>query len=954
MSLELAASTRASIRLVVAFLMSACAAAVFAVGPAPDRAWRTAETAHFRVHFEPRHRALAERVGRIAEAVHPQVTGWLNWQPRGKTELIVADYMDMANGFATPVPYNRMAVFVAPPDEGELLQNDEWLHLVLLHEYTHIVHLDKARGAPLTLRDFFGRFPLLFPNVLQPTWVMEGLATYRESVPADKVGRLRNSHFEALMRLEAERGFLSLREVNADGRGLPRNRMYLYGAYFFDFLAERYGQRAVPDFVENYSANLIPFRVHSNPVAVTGKTMDVLWDEFLAHLRQRFPKPGPAAGLGPRVAAAPDIGSIAAGPDGSLYLVRHDGITRPEMVRRHPDGRVERVDYVAGNARVEVSADGRVLVVQPEVVDEHDYFNDLYLAKPGQAALRRLTTGGRWREAVWAPSGDAAFAGLRVEADGRGAVWAIGADGRALRRLYRAEVDESLLALAADPSHGRIAWISGWRGQWRIVEAAAGAGDVARAGAEGPRGADVRIVLADASIKHSLRYDAGGRLRFVSDADGRPDAWLLDRPAEGGATMTRLTGIGTAVTGLATGGDSAWVRVLDAEGEAVYALAPIEGAAARPADAVAPPASGPASPVDAAPPKQTVLGADRAYAALPTLLPRAWIPTVSVADGATVVGAMVFGSDVLGNHQYVATPAVELSQAEPLLELSYLFDERFAVQASRRMSVVSTTGGSRKEIVAYDIDEKFEVLALLPRTRRELRLHAGLGAAVERSTRKVVDIGQVRRQDERVLGLVLAADTRHLQWRSEGPSEGVKLEWLFEKGAAGSDFPGRVHHGQVMVFLPIGRTVLAARARYGAGQDDAEPFALGGIEGAALFELPDINQRSFGLRGYDGSARVGHRMKAGTVEWRVPIADVDRHLMVPPVGLNRLSAGLFFEGGTAAEAAADAKAIRSRGVELFGELKLGYLLPLELRLGYAEALDEKRDKRAYLVMGRAF
>jgi hypothetical protein len=163
-----------------------------------------------------------------------------------------------------------------------------------------------------------------------------------------------------------------------------------------------------------------------------------------------------------------------------------------------------------------------------------------------------------------------------------------------------------------------------------------------------------------------------------------------------------------------------------------------------------------------------------------------------------------------------------------------------------------------------------------------------------------------------------------------------------------------VHHGQVTGFLPVGRTVLAARARYGAGQDDAEPFALGGIEGAALFELPDINQRSFGLRGYDGSTRVGHRMKAGTVEWRVPIADVDRHLMVPPVGLNRLSAGIFFEGGTAAEAGADAKVIRSRGIELFGELKLGYLLPIELRLGYAEALDEKRDKRAYLVMGRAF
>ena len=85
------------------------------------------------------------------------------------------------------MPVNYFAIFLAPPDENELLQNREWLELVLTHEFTHIVHLDKAYGPPYSLRRLFGRLALLFPNALEPTWITEGLAVYVESDPSSRL-----------------------------------------------------------------------------------------------------------------------------------------------------------------------------------------------------------------------------------------------------------------------------------------------------------------------------------------------------------------------------------------------------------------------------------------------------------------------------------------------------------------------------------------------------------------------------------------------------------------------------------------------------------------------------------------------------------------------------------------------------------------------------------------------
>ena len=321
----------------LALLGAATAAAQPLADPRLD--WLSADSAHFRVHYRSSQRAQAEAVARAAEKVYPRVTQALAWEPRTRTEVVVYNEFDIANGFTTPLPYNFMGVFLTPPDEGELLDNSPWLDLLLVHEFTHAVHLDKVRGVPGVLQRIFGNVPWFIPNLFQPGWPVEGLAVWHESEPAAGRGRLQGPWFEAWLRAERARGFITLAEINADGRALPVNKQYLYGAYFMEFLARRYGPDKVGELVHQYSGNIVP-RLHSAPYGATGKMMDALWAEFLADLAQQVdaraapiraqpeavgaPLAGPLFGIG-SVAALPASaggGWLAVEPGGGWWLPR--------------------------------------------------------------------------------------------------------------------------------------------------------------------------------------------------------------------------------------------------------------------------------------------------------------------------------------------------------------------------------------------------------------------------------------------------------------------------------------------------------------------------------------------------------------------------------------------------------------------------------------------------------
>src|SRR5207245_4968412 len=122
------------------------------------------------------------------------------------THVVLVDQTELASGSATSVPRDTIVVTATWPAGSEFIgRTDDWLRLVFTHEFTHIVHLDRSEGWARAVRAVFGRTPLAFPNLFLPTWQIEGLATYEESLITGE-GRLHAGDFRAIVREAARSG----------------------------------------------------------------------------------------------------------------------------------------------------------------------------------------------------------------------------------------------------------------------------------------------------------------------------------------------------------------------------------------------------------------------------------------------------------------------------------------------------------------------------------------------------------------------------------------------------------------------------------------------------------------------------------------------------------------------------------------------------------------------------
>ncbi|HET6611015.1 MAG TPA: hypothetical protein VFG83_03465, partial [Kofleriaceae bacterium] len=146
----------------------------------PGQVWRTIESEHFVIHYYEPLDDLAHRVAVVAERAHRVLAPILEHEPKDKTQIVLVDDTDGANGFASVIPRNRIWLYLtAPTSASTLNDHDDWLFGLVAHEYTHILHLDSITGLPAIYNRIFGK--TWAPNQVQPRWMIEGLAAYEES-----------------------------------------------------------------------------------------------------------------------------------------------------------------------------------------------------------------------------------------------------------------------------------------------------------------------------------------------------------------------------------------------------------------------------------------------------------------------------------------------------------------------------------------------------------------------------------------------------------------------------------------------------------------------------------------------------------------------------------------------------------------------------------------------------
>ncbi|HXE95579.1 MAG TPA: LpqB family beta-propeller domain-containing protein, partial [Dongiaceae bacterium] len=261
----------------------------------------TIETPHFSIHFHQGLEGVARKAAVIAEEAHDKLVREFIWEPGGKTELVLIDDSDFTNGFATALPDNTIFIHVVPPNlASTLAEYDDWLKVMITHEYTHIVTLDASRGYSKFTRAIFGKpipgadplSELLFlvtapPNSFMPRWWHEGMAVWAET-EFTGVGRGRSSYFDMIFRMAvAGNNLPTIAQINGDVPYWPAGSLpYIFGYRLQRYIADTYGKDALGKLSIAHSGRL-PYLIDAPPQELfDGKSYDNLYGDMITALKK--------------------------------------------------------------------------------------------------------------------------------------------------------------------------------------------------------------------------------------------------------------------------------------------------------------------------------------------------------------------------------------------------------------------------------------------------------------------------------------------------------------------------------------------------------------------------------------------------------------------------------------------------------------------------------------------
>ena len=882
----------------------------------PSGHWRTLHTQHFRVHFRPEYRARAVVAAREAERAYALLSGELH-PPRGIIDLTLSDDVDAANGFTTVFPSNRFTIFLVPPVTDPGLQNyDSWDRLVIVHELTHVFHLDRSRGLWKTLQAVFGRAPGLFPNQYQPSWVIEGLATYYES-RFTTGGRADGTFHREIVGADAAAG-----RARSPWDALYFSRWpdglapYAYGSRFWDYVSRTAGDSVVPHFIEATSGQLIPFRVgrQLRHAGVPNALTDVWTRSVVAAAPERS---GTRSQLIDGRLRFEPVPRIAANGRSLAYV--HDdwrGARRLRVIDP-ATGAVLRSHRVNGQVSYDWLGD-TLVVAQLDYTARWTVRSDLWRWSP-DGAWTRVTTGARVMEPR---TGGGLLSTLKLTPGGE-------------MPSAGAQANDATWGPAVPSPDGR--WMVAPRnrhGRWALVRWRAGA----------PESVEVLAQAASGSVVADPVWSSDDVL-FVMDAGGFPQIhrWRA------GAGITQVTDepLGARAPAPLADGRVAFAT-LGNDGWELRAVAPV-ALPPRPVTLPAPLA------FDSAPP---VAMRETGYASWGSLRPHFWIPLgLDAGQAGRFLGAATAGADAVGRYTYVVEALLSGSPARAqgyfFLLSQALGDPTLDFYLSNDWSLtgIDSTG----HVVSSEHRQGSIGATVLAHRWRSF---VSLRVAAEYEGRRYVSIpdtnlaaicngcinrDQVGGSATLALGSVVAAPlsvslqdgaTAALLYRRK--EEQGTDRWLNEVRARGN-FYARL--GPRMGFA---YPVLALRAAIGA-LDGPIPdrLSVGGVsQGGVNFGFGEAGAtfRTFPVRGYASGAVQGRRAATLTAEYRVPVTLLGRLLGHLPFGADKLAFAVFGDVGDAWNVGEPARLhrLRSIGAELIGDMTVSYDLPLRVRLGVAQ------------------
>lgn len=906
--------------------------------PSARAQWRSLRVDHFYVHYPSARSGLAADVALRAEAVHDLLTARVNHTPETRTHIVLWDGMHLANGFATPVFENQIGLYLTLPSLADQYlagfgpaAPDDWLTLLLLHEYAHILHVDMRSEAAERVMDAFGRVPFVVsPLILAPPLVLEGFAVYQESL--DGGGRGNGTYYDMFLRTAVlEDRVPRIDQVLGEyplGRWQPGGHVYFFGYNFMAYLARQYG----PEFLIALNEELVR-RPDSLAVALqklTDRSLEALWADWLEDVTERslatverltgvqatpvemydtvgyhtfFPTPSPDGTA---------IAYVAVGGTGSELRLLN---TATGKERHVSDVEALLTTTIAWHPR------GDVLVVAAAQEELGGFWvTQLVEIELATGNMRRIPG---TRHAV-SPTFDGT--GERIAYIRRDALTT------ELRLLDRSTGEDRLLELPGEVTLFAVRWsptsdvlaLSAW--------------DEQRGG---------YLALYDVETESfmpilgggSVIYDPpswspeGDVLLFASDRSGIFNIYTYEL---GTRRLSRQT---HTVTGLfypmASRSGTVSAMVYTADGYRLARIAEFQPQPAGPLWLPRPatmPIPGPQRAVDI-----TELGR---YNSWFTLRPTFWLPTAGYSAGESHFHVLTAGRDVLGRTAYTATIGASITSGQPL------YDIEWQQSLGERTGLALRLQARRAPLLLAMDDEWLPYDGHSGALELEWRRPVDHGAysfriAVERFGAEPRQAGEPPvRKTELAVGASHLSVLSYFDWR-------LNRELHLEARAEPYDRDGwSVRIGRVAQLehaLGLGVVGKVLGAATGAGKD---VYLGAGGQGDVL---------NLTLRGYSAVAYQGNVAWAGSLEGSIPLVGLNRGISDVPLFLKDVRLHPFVEGGwTRAFGAEQGASAFSFGAELGLRTYLGFgATGVDWRLGIARGAGEP-GPRLYLRMGSNF
>jgi hypothetical protein len=912
--------------------------------------WLSFTTEHFQFNYLEAHQVQADRAAVIAEKAWAIITSDLKWEPKGKVQVVMIDDFDFSNGFASPLPYNQIRLFLSPPENMSGLGSyDDWMNLLITHELTHVVQLDMAIGAPSVLRKIIGRNTFTFPHAFTPGFMIEGLAVYKETNHQAGYGRGQSSLYEMQMREEVINGIDDLSQVTLPLRDWPFGKQYLYGYYYYAFLAERYGQQKITEYINSYSGKLLPFFLQNRTARRTfGKSHEVLWPEFKSWLKLKFAPQIKQVEQQTLVAGKAftneglQFDPITANYNHYFYLHRN-GMDRRSIVQIDAHGNKNTVISVSNVIDMDVTAEDELLITRSVLDGEGRAWSDIFQVSDGNE--KRLTHDQRYRTARWRSlntnqnTDQNTNQGKNIVAKriigGFSQLDLLTAEGRFIKQLWQGTLDDVLGDYSVSHDGKKlIASVKRKQQGWNLEQFDLDAYQWEKITSTKATEGGARYDKKDKTIVFSANYDDVFNIYRMDLVSG--DVQQLSHVMGGAIKPAQV-------------GNQIFYQDYTARGYNHYRLYTEESTRSFNISSQVESynySDWYQQPLNRSEPDD--------YSPWATLRPRQWFPIIFANDNTSQIGVVTTATDALSRHSYIASITHDVDNDLTAVGTAYFYDNKwvFLAQRSHKYTTLINTGGLNVrredylELAHINIFNAFE---------DALDFSAGISIDKEHDlagpsfTRRFVD------SKKTLLGIRLDFDNRETYSQSISPSWGNHSSLIFETNDAfDSGFKGEVYNANMSQLFDLpGNHVLAINISGAYGTDNPEPFSLGG-EGS-IFNQPLFGRDTWSLRGYDDNVQVGTRIQTNSVEYRFPITNIERNWNLIPIGVGQVSSNVFIENGAAWRKGSQAEYLSAVGVEIKSELIIAYGFTLPINFGYAYGLDDaKGGNRAYARIGYAF